>query len=461
MKTKCSKKDITKFFYKLMNSEEEKSFKEHIKECDICKYHLKMLTNLKKITDKRKDKLPDFNPVQFPEISQRDSLFKKPLPSFFRVKALRYGFALSLIFLVVLSITIFIKKEDVAEKEQPVAVEKEYKEAKTVISKLKRHKNPAVDAANKEAKWCFAAEGALRSQPVIKNGYLYFGSDDKRIYSINSKTGKLIWSYRTKGAINSAPVIHDDYIYIASTDKNLYKFHCKSGKLIWKKEIGKLVLSRFYIDESGIYIANSTGKIIALSLDGGELWNKEMNLEVYSSIAGDKGNIYFGTVKGVVYSLVKSDGNIAWQQATGSRFLSARPLVAEGQLIIGDVDGVLHSFNKSDGQPGWQYKTEYQISTDPIYKNKKIYFASDKLYCLDMKGKEQWTFATSSPVDTNPGICENIITLADNNNNVYSINAQNGYCLKKDNSEEMILSFVFACNEIYTGNRKGEICVLK
>ena len=374
----------------------------------------------------------------FPDIEEKGSAFRKLIPQLSFSRAWKYAFALCLI-LVVLSVIWFNNKREPGKVTREIAIKQEHKKAKKLVRKVK----PIIESAVKEkkVKWCFAAEGALRSQPAIKNGYLYFGSDDK--------------------VINSAPVVKDDYIYIASADKNLYKFHYKTGELIWKKEIGKLVLSRFFIDNSGIYLANSTGEIIALNLDGEKFWNKEMNIEVYSSVSGDKDNIYFGTVKGAIYSLSKNNGEIVWQNSTDSRFLSSRPLVVDNQLIIGDVSGILYSLNKSNGQPNWIFITGYQITADPIYINQKIYFASDRLYCLDKKGKKEWDFTTSAPVDTNPGICENIITLIDTQNNIYSVNIKSRSCIKKSNPEEMILSFAFACNEIYAGNRKGEICVLK
>ncbi len=95
-----------------------------------------------------------------------------------------------------------------------------------------------------------------------------------------------------------------------------------------------------------------------------------------------------------------------------------------------------------------------------FFKN-RIYFASDKLYCLNTDGKEEWNYSTSSSIDINFTLCNNFITLIDKSNIIYSIHTGNGYYLKKSTSDNSILSFLCAQDKIFTGNQKGEICILR
>jgi outer membrane protein assembly factor BamB len=58
---------------------------------------------------------------------------------------------------------------------------------------------------------------------------------------------------------------------------------------------------------------------------------------------------------------------------------------------------------ESDSNVGWKFRTGYPITSDPIAFNGRVYFGSDKFYCLDAKnGKMIWEFKTFSNVQTIP-----------------------------------------------------------
>ena len=51
----------------------------------------------------------------------------------------------------------------------------------------------------------------------------------------------------------------------------------------------------------------------------------------------------------------------------------------------------------------WKFRTGYPITTDPVAVNGRVYFGSDKFYCLDAKtGNQIWDFKTFSNVRTIP-----------------------------------------------------------
>lgn len=463
MKKICKKNNAIKYVYQFMTESEEKKYSAHLKECKKCRMLLDKITRLRKIIDYRqkiKDRLPSVNRLQYPEQKNDSILWRNILLQIRNKKSLKYAMSIPLIIILILSTFLFLMKKDVSKETSLITKEEEQKE----IIKIKPKKiliAKKVLIKKKEQKWCFNTGGPLRSQPVLQNGILYFGSDDKAAYSINSKTGKLIWEYQTGGRISSAPIINNNFVYVASTDGFLYKLNSQTGKMTWNRKIGTLVESQIFINHSEIYIANNDGEITSLNLDGKELWKKRLNIHIYSDINGDKDFIYFGTGKGIIYSLSKRKGKINWSYNTGSSFISSKPLVLSNQLILGDTRGILYSFDKSKGVINWKFKTKNQIVVDPICFKDRIYLASDKLYCLNLNGKEIWKYTTLSSIDIDFAICNNLITLIDNSNNIYSIHSESGYGIKEYTSDDSILSFICAYNKIYAGNEEGEICVLK
>ena len=51
-----------------------------------------------------------------------------------------------------------------------------------------------------EAIWTFETGAAIRSSPALgRDGTLYVGSEDKKVYAIDGKTGEKKWEFLTGG----------------------------------------------------------------------------------------------------------------------------------------------------------------------------------------------------------------------------------------------------------------------
>ncbi len=74
-------------------------------------------------------------------------------------------------------------------------------------------------------RWAYATGGDVRSSPALgssgaSTANLYIGSDDFKIYCLQSDTGALVWSYTTGSSIRSSPTISSDgaMIFVGSWD---------------------------------------------------------------------------------------------------------------------------------------------------------------------------------------------------------------------------------------------------
>ena len=70
--------------------------------------------------------------------------------------------------------------------------------------------------------WEFKTGGAVGdSSPAIgSDGTVYVGSEDKKLYAINPKSGVKLWEFVTGGAVGSSPAIGSDgTLYIGSGNK--------------------------------------------------------------------------------------------------------------------------------------------------------------------------------------------------------------------------------------------------
>jgi len=75
--------------------------------------------------------------------------------------------------------------------------------------------------------WEFETGDWVNSSPAIgSDGTVYVGSNDKKLYAINPKSGVKLWEFETGASligVHSSPAIGSDgTVYVGSGDKKLY-----------------------------------------------------------------------------------------------------------------------------------------------------------------------------------------------------------------------------------------------
>ena len=73
--------------------------------------------------------------------------------------------------------------------------------------------------------WDFKAEGMIRTEPVINNGLIWFGSADSNLYALDIVTGRETFKFKIEGGIYGKPVISGDRIFFGSTDGYIHSIN--------------------------------------------------------------------------------------------------------------------------------------------------------------------------------------------------------------------------------------------
>ena len=121
------------------------------------------------------------------------------------------------------------------------------------------------NVANLVVDWQYPTGGAIWSSPVVANGVVYVGSEDKTVYALNAGTGALIWKYTTGGIIHSSPTVANGVVYIGSFDKNVYALNAATGTLLWMFLTGQPIESSPAVVNGVVYIGSDDGNVYALS----------------------------------------------------------------------------------------------------------------------------------------------------------------------------------------------------
>ena len=93
-----------------------------------------------------------------------------------------------------------------------------------------------LNAADGKFQWKYPTEGGIVSRPAIFDGNVYFGSEDKRLHVISTRSGKVVWTYYTDGPIRSSPRIAEGHVFFGSDDNHLHAVNLNTGRMAWRFE---------------------------------------------------------------------------------------------------------------------------------------------------------------------------------------------------------------------------------
>jgi outer membrane protein assembly factor BamB len=204
--------------------------------------------------------------------------------------------------------------------------------------------------------WGFAGDETKRFGNLFESdGTVYVGSDDKKLYAINGKSGVKLWEFETGDDVRSSPAIGSDgTVYVGSWDGNLYAINGKSGVKLWEFETGGNVTSSPAIGSDGtVYVGSWDGNLYAINGKSGvKLWEFETGGEVYSSPAiGSDGTVYIASYDKKLYAINGKSGVKLWEFETGDDVRSSPAIGSDGTVyVISDQKNILALDGKKLGK---------------------------------------------------------------------------------------------------------------
>jgi outer membrane protein assembly factor BamB len=207
----------------------------------------------------------------------------------------------------------------------------------------------AVDATTGRTRWSRKIPSRVESSPLLKNGRLFFGSEDGTVYALEAKTGRTIWTYRASGAVKGGPALASGTLYFGDYGGKVHAVSAKTGREVWS------------VGTSGTRFGFGSGRF-------------------YSTPAVAFGRVYLGNTDGRVYSFAASSGTLAWATSTGA-YVYASPAVAVTPglgptVYIGSYDGSFYAFDARSGAKRWSYATGNRISGSATIVSNVVYFSN-------------------------------------------------------------------------------------
>ena len=277
-------------------------------------------------------------------------------------------------------------------------------------------------------KWVFKSkEPSLnwvvsKSQPIIDEEKIYFGSDNCTFWAINQKDGSVAWKYGVgsskKKSIFSNPALYKNSVIFGSYDGNVYSLDKNTGKPNWISiEADWVGSSPAIAYELGIVfiglefgLIKKHGGIIALDADTGKpIWmdrNHTGLTHCSPYYIKDHQEVIIGSNDGMARLYDARTGKQKWSfttfggaeensvEVTGFGAGDIKENFAFSQkhdyLIFGSIDSFLYIIDRNTGHLVKHFKCIHGIYSTPyIYKDRVYFTSTDKhVRCVDLNTLE-------------------------------------------------------------------------
>ena len=340
------------------------------------------------------------------------------------------------------------------------------------------------NVASTTVDWTATTGGAVTSSPAVVNGVVYVGSDDDKVYALNTTTGATLWTVATGGEVESSPTVVNGVVYVGSDDTKVYTLNATTGATLWMAKTSGQVRSSPVVDGSVVYVGSISDGFYALNAaTGATLWfdSRAAPAVFYGPATVGNGIVYVQTLNfspmthafgGSVYAFDASTGATIWSASNlGGVSL---PSLANGALYVGSVSGSLGSASGSlvalDATTGatlWTTATGVSDGTpapSPAVSHGVVYISdgADNVNALNATtGATLWTSASTGGFSS-AAVANGIVYVGGGVDNVYALNATTGATLWTGTTSAAVYSSPAVSNGvIYVGSNDNKVYAFK
>lgn len=165
----------------------------------------------------------------------------------------------------------------------------------------------ALDANTGNVKWrVFINHYSNPSCPVVYNGVLYFGDEDRILHALSMENGNTLWTRQFDGYMNKVPAFKDGSMYVYDGIRRVYALEASTGNELWSvTEDQECYFGQCpIILNDQIIMTYARGIVISRSINGGQLnWRYEDSDNTQNSgtpyAMDEHGNAFYPSFLGV------------------------------------------------------------------------------------------------------------------------------------------------------------------
>ncbi len=258
------------------------------------------------------------------------------------------------------------------------------------------------------------------------NAYLSGGS---YVYSVNLQTGAEVWRFPEKASstpFDAAPVLTSDgQLIVGGYDKKLYSLNPKTGVSNWQfADAHDHWIGPVLVLDNLIYAPNADYNLYALNLQGQLQWTFTADQSIWGAPVTDGTNIYFGSLGRKVYAVNAKSGKQVWVQDIDGAVLGSAVLGSNNVLYVSSYGGTIYGLNTADGSTVYTTKASSWIWSGPTLDGTTLYFGdgSGSLYAQPISGTDPaWHQALNGAITGSPLVDSGNVIIGTDAGNVYFV----------------------------------------
>jgi eukaryotic-like serine/threonine-protein kinase len=186
-------------------------------------------------------------------------------------------------------------------------------------------------------------DSSFFTSPSICNDMLLIGDAGGKLVAFDINSGDLKWSYKTGGGIYSDVSIWKGKIYFASDDKNFYCLDT-GGNLVWKKYLDTKFLSSSTFYNENVICAGVNGKIYSLNMNTGDInWQYETKGTITASPVLNNNKIFIGSYDTFFYCIDANKGEVLWKYQFDER-IRTTAVIWKNYIVVANDDKSIYCF---------------------------------------------------------------------------------------------------------------------
>ena len=162
----------------------------------------------------------------------------------------------------------------------------------------------------------------IDTTPAVVGNLVIIGSVNRRLYALNSATGKVIWTTVLGDAIESSPSASGGEIYVGADNGHVYALQSSNGHVIWTARAAGKVKGSPAVDAAKglVVVGDGTGVVRAFATATGKsLWEYAAGGAISVSPSIAVSTVYVGSSNGNEYALARPTGRFAGRTPPAAR----------------------------------------------------------------------------------------------------------------------------------------------
>ncbi|MDZ4712821.1 MAG: PQQ-binding-like beta-propeller repeat protein [bacterium] len=192
-----------------------------------------------------------------------------------------------------------------------------------------------------------SVNNSFYTSPTVSGNIVLAGNIDGNMYAYELSSGKELWKFKTDASIFSDASAWKGNIYFGSDDKNFYCIDT-SGTLVWKKDLKTKFLSSPTFYNDNVIVSAIDGNVYSLETADGDLkWTSVTKGAIWASPLLHKDKIFVGSFDRNFYCLNAEDGKQLWKYGCEGR-IKTSAIIWKDYIFVASDEKYIYCFSNSE-----------------------------------------------------------------------------------------------------------------